>query len=333
MTSGEPIIVMPFHIFSDEMIFHVVCGTCSHPDISGTDLFSVSHSFKKDMSDKEKRECALIVDGQYWFTNEKEHELDVMKLISFVQEKAQVTIEDRYWLDRQLSEPRKNFLRSATGPRFSVKEYPSKPKQCPCCKEHFPVQSGCDVGIALRLFRLSQDFKKIVLIAGDGDFEEALEYAREIARCDVILACFLNNSSTKLHPYARSVILLDPNERQLKRSPTEDRRESEDRRPVAFARDRKFTTEDRRNTPDRRGLLDDPQVRPEERRALEERRAILEERRANTNKMLADTKFAESRHGHVGKAPPAPFPQGPPDQPRCCTAVGRSLLLHRKENF
>jgi hypothetical protein len=118
------------------------------------------------MSDKEKRECALIVDGQYWFTNEKEHELDVMKLISFVQEKAQVTIEDRYWLDRQLSEPRKNFLRSATGPRFSVKEYPSKPKQCPCCKEHFPVQSGCDVGIALRLFRLSQDFKKIVLIAG-----------------------------------------------------------------------------------------------------------------------------------------------------------------------
>jgi len=167
---------------------------------------------------KEGNACALVVDGAYWFNMERDYDLDIMKAMQYFQDEVGVEIQDRFWLDRQLGEARKNYLRSANGPKFSVKEYPSKNRECPICHGYSLVQSGCDVGIALRIFRLSQEFRKIVLIAGDGDFEEALEYAKEFARCEIYLATFQNSSSTKLHPYARKVLFLDVFDPRLRRS-------------------------------------------------------------------------------------------------------------------
>eukprot|EP00667_Euglena_gracilis_P016793 EG_transcript_17603 len=160
--------------------------------------------------------AAMVVDGQYFYIMQRDNELDVMKVLDFIQGETGLEIQDRFWLDRQLTDQRKNFLRSADGPRFSVKEYPSKEKECPICHGRFPVQAGCDVGIALRIFRLCQTFKRIILLAGDGDFEEALEYARDYAHCEIILISFKSNSSPKLHPYARRVIFLDVNDGRLK---------------------------------------------------------------------------------------------------------------------
>jgi len=149
---------------------------------------------------REEHACSLVVDGAYWSKYEKQHDLDITSALQYIQQELGAEVQQRFWLDSQLKEARRNSLQSATGPRFVVKEYPAKTWECPVCHCQSTVQAGCDIGIAFRIFHLAKEYRRIVVLAGDGDFEEALAYAREVAGCEIYLVTFKDSSSTKLHP-------------------------------------------------------------------------------------------------------------------------------------
>lgn len=65
------------------------------------------------------------------------------------------------------------------------------------------VQKGVDVGIATAL--LSERFKRVVLTAGDGDFEDAVRVLKEDFR-EVFVHCYRNSVSRSLTGYADKVL-------------------------------------------------------------------------------------------------------------------------------
>src|SRR4029453_2477718 len=70
------------------------------------------------------------------------------------------------------------------GPKMRVQLYSLKDMHltCPNCGEHFerPVQKGVDVGIATLILKLAfqNQYERLVLSAGDGDFEDAIAYVK-----------------------------------------------------------------------------------------------------------------------------------------------------------
>jgi uncharacterized LabA/DUF88 family protein len=109
------------------------------------------------------------------------------------------------------------WLKSAPprGPGMRVQLYTLKGMHhtCPHCGQPFerPVQKGVDVGIATLILKLAfqGQYERLVLSAGDGDFEDAISYVKSELHKEIWICGFLDSISTDLQSYADRVIWFD----------------------------------------------------------------------------------------------------------------------------
>lgn len=101
------------------------------------------------------------------------------------------------------------------GPKMRVQLYQLKSMDvaCPQCGHSFgrQVQKGVDVGIATLIIKLAvQDlYDRLILSAGDGDFEDAISYVKSELHKGIWISGFSNTISADLQSYANRVIWLD----------------------------------------------------------------------------------------------------------------------------
>lgn len=101
------------------------------------------------------------------------------------------------------------------GPKMRVKLYKLKtlPCECPSCHHSFEreVQKGVDVAIATLLIKLAvqKKYERVILSAGDGDFEDAVEYVKDEFQKEFCLAGFHGSVSADLQSYADKALWID----------------------------------------------------------------------------------------------------------------------------
>jgi uncharacterized LabA/DUF88 family protein len=110
-----------------------------------------------------------------------------------------------------------NWLKSAPpkGPKMRVQIYPLKEITCSCrdCggESVRKVQKGVDVGIATLALTLGSKniYDRLILTAGDGDFEDAISHVKSELRKEVWLNGGQSSLSADLQSYADRVIWLE----------------------------------------------------------------------------------------------------------------------------
>ena len=101
------------------------------------------------------------------------------------------------------------------GPKMRVQLYKLKDLHCTCpaCNADFErtVQKGVDVGIATLVLKLAtqSQYDRLVLSAGDGDFEDAISYVKSELHKEIQIAGFEGSVSADLQSYADSVLWLN----------------------------------------------------------------------------------------------------------------------------
>lgn len=101
------------------------------------------------------------------------------------------------------------------GPKLRVKLYKLKDmhNMCPNCSHHFDrqVQKGVDVGVATLILKLASQnqYDRLILLAGDGDFEDAIAFVKEELHKELWIGGFNGSLSADLQSYADNVIWLD----------------------------------------------------------------------------------------------------------------------------
>jgi uncharacterized LabA/DUF88 family protein len=109
------------------------------------------------------------------------------------------------------------WIKSAApkGPQMRVQLYKLKDlhSRCPSCGTQFDrhVQKGVDVAITTLMIKLAaQDvYDRVILSAGDGDFEDAIAYVKSDLRKEVWLHGAQSTLSVDLQCYADKVLWLD----------------------------------------------------------------------------------------------------------------------------
>ncbi|MFZ4285151.1 NYN domain-containing protein [Variovorax sp. HJSM1_2] len=109
------------------------------------------------------------------------------------------------------------WIKSAApkGPQMRVQLYKLKDlhSRCPSCGTQFDrhVQKGVDVAITTLMIKLAaQDvYDRVILSAGDGDFEDAIAYIKSDLRKEVWLHGAQSTLSVDLQCYADKVLWLD----------------------------------------------------------------------------------------------------------------------------
>ena len=85
--------------------------------------------------------------------------------------------------------------------------------ECPACRHRFDrqVQKGVDVGIATLILKLAAQgvYDRLILSAGDGDFEDAISYVKSELHKEVWMNGAQATLSTDLQSYANRVLWLD----------------------------------------------------------------------------------------------------------------------------
>jgi len=73
------------------------------------------------------------------------------------------------------------------------------------------VQKGVDVGIATLIVKMAAQgvYDRLLLCAGDGDFEDAISYVKSELHKEVWICGSQDNLSTDLQSYADNVIWLE----------------------------------------------------------------------------------------------------------------------------
>jgi len=118
---------------------------------------------------------------------------DYLKLKNILEKENGVPFAESYFLNSTPNPPTDQqdsfhtWLKTASpkGPRMRVKLYKLKDMHvdCPKCHNQFDrqVQKGVDVGVATLIVRLAaqNQYTRLVLSAGDGDFEDAIAFAKE----------------------------------------------------------------------------------------------------------------------------------------------------------
>lgn len=101
------------------------------------------------------------------------------------------------------------------GPKMRVKLYKLKELHLECldCSHKFSklVQKGVDVGIATLVIKLAaqNQYDSLILSAGDGDFEDAIAFAKEELHKKIVICGFDGSVSADLQSYADNVIWLN----------------------------------------------------------------------------------------------------------------------------
>lgn len=189
---------------------------------------STASSATRDQQQQQQKEqrppdrMLLIIDGGYFQKGQQEHgmDLDIESLLAFVQRLTGSTIEHAYYYD---SAPHDTaFHRALRRLQIRVESRPLKtlPVRCPnarCAYSRQPiertVQAGVDVAIATKVLTMAceDQYDTLVLLAGDGDFADAVQYLKERRRKRVVVCGFSNSISNRLVPYAErgGVVALD----------------------------------------------------------------------------------------------------------------------------
>lgn len=166
-----------------------------------------------------------IVDGAYLFNYGKSRQsgIDYVKLKNYLEEVNGGPIYEGYYLN-STSDPSTDaqeafhaFIKSAPpkGPKLRVQIYPLKEmhNRCPSCGQPFErqVQKGVDVGIATLIIKLAAQgvYDRLILSAGDGDFEDAIAYVKSDLHKEFWLNGAQASLSTDLQSYADRVLWLD----------------------------------------------------------------------------------------------------------------------------
>jgi uncharacterized LabA/DUF88 family protein len=118
-----------------------------------------------------------------------------------------------------------NWLKLAppTGPKMRVQLYKLKSLACECPKCHTKfqrqVQKGVDVGIATLILKLAtqNQYDRLILSAGDGDFEDAIDYVKSELHKEIWIAGFDNSVSADLQSYADLMVWLSADWEAIRR--------------------------------------------------------------------------------------------------------------------
>ncbi|GAA4373169.1 NYN domain-containing protein [Hymenobacter koreensis] len=165
-----------------------------------------------------------LIDGAYLLKSSAAHgKFDYIKLKNELEEINGGEFKEIYYLNsvKDSSAAQQNafhnWLKSAppTGPKMRVKLYGLKEMSVRCgeCGQTTarPVQKGVDVGIATLIIKLASQnqYDRLLLSAGDGDFEDAIDYVKSELHKEIWLAGFSGNVSPDLQSYADKVIWLE----------------------------------------------------------------------------------------------------------------------------
>lgn len=172
----------------------------------------------------------MFIDGSY-VVKSTDFKIDYKKLKTFLEKEIGKTINQGVYFNSVsksgAEEQNKfhNFLKSAApvGPRLEVKLYAMKGSEIRChnCQETFvrQVQKGVDVAIATKM--IEQAYLKkcstILLVAGDGDFEDAVHFLRSHLDQKIILAGFRKTMSVDIQSICDRVIFLEDHANKIKK--------------------------------------------------------------------------------------------------------------------
>lgn len=160
-----------------------------------------------------------IVDGAYCMKAAPGH-YDVLRLKAALESRNGSEFAESYYLNStpNLQSAQQDafhtWLKMAApkGPKMRVQLYEVKAMHCVCpkCSEHFdrPVQKGVDVGIATLIIKLASQnrYDRLMLLAGDGDFEDAIDYVKSELHKEVWIAGFPDSVSADLQSYSDNVL-------------------------------------------------------------------------------------------------------------------------------
>lgn len=163
-----------------------------------------------------------IVDGAYLFNYGRNRPFDYLKLKEEISKANGSPIYESYYLNSipdAATESQNAFhswLKSAPprGPKMRVQLYTIKDLHttCPKCTHQFyrSVQKGVDVGIATLIVKLAAQnvYDRLILSAGDGDFEDAIQFIKSEQK-EFWLHGAMSNLSTDLQCYADRVLWMD----------------------------------------------------------------------------------------------------------------------------
>ena len=164
-----------------------------------------------------------IIDGAYLFNFGKSTPFDYLKLKNEMVRLNGGPIYESYYLNSTpdpVTESHNAFhtwIKSAPpkGPKLRVQLYQLKDfhSSCPNCKHVFDrhVQKGVDVGIATLIIKLAVQnvYDRLILSAGDGDFEDAISYVKSERHKEVWVSGSQANLSTDLQSYSDNVLWLE----------------------------------------------------------------------------------------------------------------------------
>jgi uncharacterized LabA/DUF88 family protein len=173
-----------------------------------------------------------IVDGAYLLQACKSFgKIDYLKLKEQLEAMNGGTLFESYFLNSTPNPPtdeQDSFhtwlkLAAPRGPKMRVQLYKLKEISVTCqtCGNNFikPVQKGVDVGIATLILKLATQgqYDRVILAAGDGDFEDAIQYAKSELHKEIWICGFDGSVSADLQSYADQVIWLNDCWEQIKR--------------------------------------------------------------------------------------------------------------------
>ncbi|MEO8296856.1 MAG: NYN domain-containing protein [Burkholderiales bacterium] len=164
-----------------------------------------------------------IVDGAYLFNHGRNRPFDYLKLKAAIETRNGGPLHESYYLNSlpDVANAAQNgfhaWLKSAPprGPKLRVQLYGLKElgTTCPSCSHGFVrmVQKGVDVGIATLIIKLAVQnvYDRLILSAGDGDFEDAIDFIKSDLHKQVWLNGAQATLSVDLQSYADEVLWLD----------------------------------------------------------------------------------------------------------------------------
>jgi len=177
--------------------------------------------------------ATLIVDGSY-IVKASVFKIDYLKMKKAIENVVNTKIGDSvYFNSRSLLQNTAsdnqnkffNFLKSAEpiGPRFEVKisDLKQSEVQCPFCHEKFnkSVQKGVDVSIAIKMVEKAflNKGSTTILLAGDGDFIEAIHFIKNYLNQKIVIVGFKQTLSVDMQSIADQVIFLEDIKEQVEK--------------------------------------------------------------------------------------------------------------------
>ena len=164
-----------------------------------------------------------IIDGAYLFNFGKSSPFDYLKLKNEMVRLNGGPLHESYFLNSSQDPSGESqnafytWMKSAApkGPKFRLQLYRLKDfhSTCPKCNHPFArqVQKGVDVGIATLIMKLAAQnaYERLILSAGDGDFEDAISYVKSDLQKEVWISGSQVNLSADLQSYSNKVLWLE----------------------------------------------------------------------------------------------------------------------------